>query len=412
MLRFRALLAFAVVLLLEGCKIEISVPRGGVVESTSGEYSCASGETCIVEVTDIFFDQEFVAVPEEGFVFLSWVKRRRDLCGGRSTSCRLATASFEGNDALLAVLASNERFFLEPLFGRSDTYAVGAAMPIGGASRAACSVDGKLYVFGAGWETVAALNTTQEYDPASDSWRRRANMPTARAWATASAYRGECYVIGGSAGGESEAVVEVYDPRADSWRERAPLPDGRFSASSVTVGNRIYVVGGSGGRLGTYAEVSSALFMYDPDRDRWSSGANLPTPRRRMGIGAVDGMIYTVGGGNPLQQIRESDVVERYDPATDRWVRRAPLPADRSSVAAASVGGHLYVFGGFGENPIARSTAYRYDPTVDRWQQIASLNTARGDAVAGPSNGQIVIAGGRAPDHNGEPISETEIYTP
>ena len=44
-------------LLLPGCKIEVTVPDGGKVVSTSGDYECDRLETCVVEVNDTGFDQ-------------------------------------------------------------------------------------------------------------------------------------------------------------------------------------------------------------------------------------------------------------------------------------------------------------------------------------------------------------------
>ncbi|TDG13332.1 hypothetical protein E2F43_07250 [Seongchinamella unica] len=405
------LVMVTVLLSITGCKIVITVPDDGTVETSSGDYFCPSGETCVVEVTDTFFDQEFIAVPSDGSVFVAWRRVDRGFCGGRAQSCRLSTAAFEGNDDLLAILASDERYYLSPLFAEPDSYRSGQDMPVGGAVRASCTVNGKLYVFGGGWETGSPLDSTQEYDPVTDTWRRRANMPTPRAWATASAFKGECYVMGGSAGGQVEAVVEAYNPRTNSWRSRARLPEGRFSASSVTLGKRIYMIGGSGGdRLSPFAPAEASVFIYNPARNRWSAGAEMPTARRRMGVGTVDGLIYAVGGANRMGGFEFSDTVERYDPVADEWQTLDPAPAAFTSAAVVALNDYLYVFGGFAPQPLTRS--FRYDPAANRWRRIADLPEARGDTVAEKISGQIIIAGGRAPDHQGTPIAATEVYTP
>ena len=49
--------------LVGGCKIVIDVPEGGTVTSESGDFSCAAGTRCVVDVSDTSFDQTYVAEP-------------------------------------------------------------------------------------------------------------------------------------------------------------------------------------------------------------------------------------------------------------------------------------------------------------------------------------------------------------
>ncbi len=105
-----------VTLLLAGCKIEISVPQGGTVVTSSGAYSCFAGQTCVISVDDIHFDETFSVTPDPGFAFVGWKQRDRGLCGGSSDPCRLYTSAFENQPNLMAVLESDEVFYLEPVF--------------------------------------------------------------------------------------------------------------------------------------------------------------------------------------------------------------------------------------------------------------------------------------------------------
>ena len=63
---------------------------------------------------------------------------------------------------------------------QGDSWRKRADMPRIGIGMATCEVDGKLYVFGAGWASNSPLNATYEYDPANNRWTRRADMPTER----------------------------------------------------------------------------------------------------------------------------------------------------------------------------------------------------------------------------------------
>ncbi len=116
-LPFLALLAMVT---LAACKIQVTVPEGGKVVTETENFSCASGNTCEISVVDVFFDETFVAVPEDGYTFRQWRKRDRGLCGGSDQPCRLFTAGFTGNDALLAFLRTDEVFYLAPVFETTD----------------------------------------------------------------------------------------------------------------------------------------------------------------------------------------------------------------------------------------------------------------------------------------------------
>jgi len=107
-------------LALAGCKVHIVVPAGGEVLSQSGEYRCQAGQTCRIEVLDLLFDETFEAVPNEGYAFERWLNRERGFCGGKSDPCRLVTSGFAGNDILLSILASDDVFFLQPIFRLTD----------------------------------------------------------------------------------------------------------------------------------------------------------------------------------------------------------------------------------------------------------------------------------------------------
>ena len=115
----RAFVLSVLLLCFTGCKIIVSVPEGGAVVSQSGSYDCGEGESCIVEVNDVFFDETFTAQPRDGFKFTGWKKRDRGFFGGsNAVAVRLFTSGFRENEALMRILESDETFYLEPTFGR------------------------------------------------------------------------------------------------------------------------------------------------------------------------------------------------------------------------------------------------------------------------------------------------------
>jgi hypothetical protein len=108
-------------LTLSACRIQVEVPQGGSVITESGDYRCSAGSTCTVEVADLLFDETFLVETEEGYSFAGWAVRSRGLCGGSTAPCALRTAGFATYPALVALLDSDEIFYLEPVFWSGST---------------------------------------------------------------------------------------------------------------------------------------------------------------------------------------------------------------------------------------------------------------------------------------------------
>ena len=113
--RLVLLLLFAI---LASCKIQISVPGNGAVNTASGAYECDTGKLCEIDVVDIFFDETFIGIPDQGYLFDTWAKGDKWLCGGKTTECRLFTSFFEQHTALMAILESDSVWVLAPRFLR------------------------------------------------------------------------------------------------------------------------------------------------------------------------------------------------------------------------------------------------------------------------------------------------------
>jgi N-acetylneuraminic acid mutarotase len=75
--------------------------------------------------------------------------------------------------------------------------------------------------YGPDWSPVA---TVFEYDPAQDTWRARAPMPTPRGALAVGVIGEKVYAVGGvGAGRRNTGATEAYDPQSDRWRTRAPI---------------------------------------------------------------------------------------------------------------------------------------------------------------------------------------------
>lgn len=135
-------------LLVTGCKIVVQVPVGGQVITQSGGYkACAAGKTCVIDVVDLFFNEAFIAKPASGYVFKHWKSKARAFCGDHKGACRLQSTLLGIDPSLTALLESDERFFLQPVFVKKSG---GGSV---GKQNAAVCFNSKLAAPGAEWIT-------------------------------------------------------------------------------------------------------------------------------------------------------------------------------------------------------------------------------------------------------------------
>ena len=116
------------------------------------------------------------------------------------------------------------------------------------------AANGKFYAFGGLGPQWTPKGLMYEYDPGSNKWTKKNNMPLALhhpAWAE---LNGKIYLFGGFVKPEKGPTAWVpvsnsweYDPANDSWKALAPLPGRRGAAAAAVVGGKIYVIGGARG---------------------------------------------------------------------------------------------------------------------------------------------------------------------
>jgi N-acetylneuraminic acid mutarotase len=233
------------------------------------------------------------------------------------------------------------------------------------------------------------------------AWIALSSLPTPRAEVAGAVLDGHLYVIAGfEASGNSSNVVEVYDPASDRWQRRANLPEGRDHAMAATAGGKIYVFGGSG-RNGP----SASVFAYDPASDAWARRTDMPLRRTAGGAAVLDNRIVIVGGTGDSPT---STMV--YDPVQDRWTLGPAMTAPREHLAVTGDGTHIYVIGGRWDNAL-KATAESLDSLNGSWKRLPDLPTARGGTAGGMVKGRIYVAGGEAsrPDRT---FPEVEAYDP
>jgi hypothetical protein len=125
----------------------------------------------------------------------------------------------------------------------------------------------------------------------------------------------------------------------------------------------------------------------------WQALPNLPVARMEVGVAALRGQIYVVGGTIGPSVTAWTPAVHAFDPGSNGWHERHPLPGTGLSHAnLAVVGERLFLLG-----PNANGQVLAYDPDADSWAEgkVAPRQfTDRGAAAIGVIGGKIYVAGG------------------
>jgi N-acetylneuraminic acid mutarotase len=197
----------------------------------------------------------------------------------------------------------------------------------------------------------------------------------------------------------------------DTWTAKSPMPTARSLLSTGAVDGMIYAIGGRQG----VGSASSAVEQYDPVTDTWTTKAPMPTARHGLSTSAVNGEIYAIGG-TPRTYEPAISMVEAYDPTTDTWTEKAPMPTARLTLSTSVVDGKIYAIGGSirpgaWTEELPSSDVEAYDPVTDTWTEKAPMPTARMLLATSVVNGKIYAIGG-ALVAGGNCLSTLEEYDP
>ncbi|RKU10008.1 hypothetical protein C6503_20195 [Candidatus Poribacteria bacterium] len=266
-------------------------------------------------------------------------------------------------------------------------------------------VDDKIYIMGGTLENVGApdgVSTVEEYDPQTNTWRRVADMPTRRYYPKAAVVNDIIYVFGGwyqEKGVKTEypVRVEAYDPATDTWTRKKDMPVPRVHPAVGAVDEKIYIIGGSTGWGGEDERRMDRVDIYDPATDTWEAGTKMPTRRDAYLGGVVNNHIFVIGGyGPPGGQVLSA--IEEYDPISRQWQKKKDMLNVKFSFRTAVVEDDIYVIGGIDKSREYLATVDVYNPQTETWSDIPAMPTPMYPQGAATVNGTIYVFGGIGAD--------------
>jgi N-acetylneuraminic acid mutarotase len=228
----------------------------------------------------------------------------------------------------------------------TDAWTRKADMPTSRHGQSASMVNGKIYVIGGRGQGQAFLSAVEVYDPTTNTWIRKADMPTKRSYLCTCVVDGKIYAIGGRAAEDppdpGPSALEVYDPVTDTWIKKPDMPIRRAMAAACVVDDRIYVIGGV--IESSHETPLKTVNEYVPVTDTWTRKADMPTARMWHSASVVGSRIYVLGGeayGGPV-----FSAVEEYNPSVDIWKPKSDMLTGRGMLSASTINSKIYALGG------------------------------------------------------------------
>jgi hypothetical protein len=220
---------------------------------------------------------------------------------------------------------------------RSNTWTLGPRLPAPVSSLRAAPFGGQLWLVGG----------ARHYDEVRDVWMMASDglswasgppLQVARLGHGLASHGSRLYAAGGLVGGEASSAVEALDTGGRSWQTIAPLPQPRFNLSLVAASGHLYALGGSG----TDRRPTSTVYLYEPERDRWTPGPPVPEPLSNFAAVARAGRwLHTV--------LHKTHFMLDVRSAT--WSTAPPMPTSRHGLALEAHAGWLYAIGGCSQDP-------------------------------------------------------------
>ncbi len=255
--------------------------------------------------------------------------------------------AFGGVVSATDMLTSTERYNT-----CSQTWEALAPLPQPRGYVMAVEIDDKYYIIGGADRVVSGTfgvqNTTYVFDPATNAWAQLADLPQALGGVMAATVNGKLYAFGGfDARGYQHGNVDTtyeYDPATNTWLTRTALISGtRSLAGAASLNGKIYLVGGiTDGD--PYTATLGSMIIYDPTTDTWQLGASVGKNRSVALTVAPDNAIYAFGGEGG-----EGALSSRYDPVLNQWDRLSTYFTDpyRSGAGATYSRGRVFIVGGY-----------------------------------------------------------------
>ncbi|GAB5409338.1 MAG: kelch repeat-containing protein [Balneolaceae bacterium] len=251
---------------------------------------------------------------------------------------------------------------------------------------------------------IACQPTKSKQEPTSRSWETVASedgsKPIARHEAAFVEVGNKFYLLGG----RGILPTSIYDVKKGVWTEGAKPPIELHHFQPIVYENKIYVIGALTGGYPTETPTSN-MFIYDPEKDSWEIGPEIPKERRRGSTGNVlvgDKVLIACGIKNGHVGDHKK-WLDSYSFKTGEWEVLPDAPRARDHFQAILANNKVYLAGGRNssapENPFSNTIAEVdvYDIKSQTWNTLEkNLPTKRAGNMAVLFQEDILVIGGES----------------
>lgn len=222
----------------------------------------------------------------------------------------------------------------------------------------------------------------RSFDPQANSWSELPALPTGRDHLAAYALDGAVYITGGSAdAGDAAVSAYRYDPSSQSWSPRPEVPFS-FGSHAAVLNGKAYIGNADGSLIEHDVRQNSARVI----------AAASPAQRDHSQVVAFMGEIWMIGGRFP-----ETTAVVIWDPVRERWRTGPPINRARGGFAAAVVGSRIVIAGGevlSDTRARVENTAESYTAGTPGWTLLTAPPSGVHGTAAGTIGGRFHLVSG------------------
>jgi hypothetical protein len=267
--------------------------------------------------------------------------------------------------------------------------------------------NGKVLIAGGFNSGTTAVNTTQLYDPTTNTFSAGPPMTQARGGPTAALLpNGKVLIAGGNDGNGDLNSTELYDVATNTFAAGPSLIAARYGAAAALLPNgKVLICCGVAFPSGPL----SSTEIYDPSANSLSAG-----PTTGASVAPTAAILLPNGKVLLTGEVLSGNVTlaELYNPADNSMAERSLNTFRQYPTSALLPNGKVLIAGGFGNvngQVVILTTTQIYDPSLDTFADGPSMSGGRWYATAAPlANGKILILGGTA--HGGNALNTVEVY--
>lgn len=272
--------------------------------------------------------------------------------------------------------------------------------PVARHEAAFIEVDNKFYLMGG-----RRIQDVSIFNPKTNTWTTGKKPPIEIHHFQGVAYKGNIYAIGAHTGKYPHETplkqAYVYNPKKDSWSEGFNMPEGRARASTTAniYKDKLYIACGI---IDGHWDGHVKWFdVYDFKTGKWTKLPDAPRVRDHATSVICNDKLYLLGGrvsSGKIKKVFELTVpeVDVYDFKTGTWsTMDQPVPTQRAGCTSICIGDKILFTGGESINQKkAHNQVECLDTKTGTWSALPSLITGRHGTQLIWNKKQLYIASG------------------